>query len=291
MPDLLNLPLTAIDPAALPRDRSHLDPAALAELQLSIATTGLLQPIVVWRLTTPRYNENGPPLTHGLISGLRRFTAHQNLAALRRNGDFTTIAAFERTPADYPAAMADMVTENEIRTQITPWEKANLILESVAQNIFDTPDAAIAKLFPQSSAPGRSRLRAIASVVEELSDVITDGPSYSLRHLLRIASALRADFGHVIWAALTEHPDKSPAAQMELLQNILTEAELSLSQPQRTDPPPPRRAKRVIAPRDGLTIRREWLPNGWRLVFTGPEAKGMMIESVMREIERMYGPG
>lgn len=41
----------------------------------------------------------------------------------------------------------------------------------------------------------------------------------------------------------------------------------------------------------GLTIRREWLPNGWQLVSTGPEAKGMMIERVMEEIERMYGPG
>ena len=41
----------------------------------------------------------------------------------------------------------------------------------------------------------------------------------------------------------------------------------------------------------GLTIHREWLPNGWQPVFTGPEAKGMMIERVMQEIERMYGVG
>ncbi len=54
---------------------------------------------------------------------------------------------------------------------------------------------------------------------------------------------------------------------------------------------PPRRAKRISRPHHGLTIRREWLPNGWQLVFTGPEAKGMMIERVMEEIERMYGPG
>ena len=290
-PQINHIPLTAIKTDALPRDRSTLNQNALDELQASIATDGLRQPIEVWRLSNPQSDETGRTCDYGLISGLRRLTAHVNLADLRRNGDYTTIAAFIRTPVDYPAALAAMVTENEIRTQITPWEKADLILQSVALAIFDTPDAAIATLFPQSSKVTRSRLRAITSVVEELSEVITDGPSHSLRHLLRIASALRADFGHVIWTALTEHPDKSPAAQMELLQNILTEAELSLSQPQRTDPPPPRRAKRVIAPRDGLTIRREWLPNGWRLVFTGPEAKGMMIESVMGEIERMYGPG
>ena len=184
-----------------------------------------------------------------------------------------------------------MVTENEIRTQITPWEKADLILQSVVMGIFDTPDAAIAKLFPEASATARSRLRAIASVVEALSEVITDGPSYSLRQLLRIASALRADFGALIETALRESPDKSADVQRDLMDNILTEAELSLANPRHFDPAPPRRAKRLSSPRDGLTIRREWLPNGWRLVFTGPEAKGMMIESVMGEIERMYGPG
>ena len=51
------------------------------------------------------------------------------------------------------------------------------------------------------------------------------------------------------------------------------------------------RPDRRPLPHPGLTIRREWLPNGWRLVFTGPEAKGMMMESVMAEIERMYGAG
>ena len=31
----------------------------------------------------------------------------------------------------------------------------------------------------------------------------------------------------------------------------------------------------------GLMIRREWGPNGWRLVFAGRVAKGVMVESVM----------
>ena len=49
------------------------------------------------------------------------------------------------------------------------------------------------------------------------------------------------------------------------------------------------RPDRRPLPRPGLTIRREWLPNGWRLVFTGPEMKGMMVESVMGEVGRVYG--
>ena len=70
-----HLALSAIDPNALPRDRSILDPDALAELQSSICITGLRQPIEVWRLSTPRDNPDGPPFEFGLISGLRRLTA------------------------------------------------------------------------------------------------------------------------------------------------------------------------------------------------------------------------
>jgi ParB family chromosome partitioning protein len=281
---LIHIPLTQIDMHALPRDRSTLPPAALAELQSSIATEGLRQPIEVWRLSTPSEGH-----TYGLISGMRRLTSHKNLAELRGNGDFTTIAAFVRTPNSLPEALAAMVTENEIRSEITPWEKGLLILNAVEEDIFETPDAAIAGLFPHTSPSAKSRLRTIVQVVQNLNGILNDPTTYSLRQLLRIAAALKADFADVIEVALREAEDRSQAGQWEMLQNILTEAELSLKDPT-FDPPPPRRAKRISRPRVGLTIRREWLPNGWRLVFTGPEAKGMMIDSVMGEIERMYGP-
>ncbi len=43
----LLLPVDAIDATAFPRDRSHLDPAALEELQSSLMTAGLRVPIEV----------------------------------------------------------------------------------------------------------------------------------------------------------------------------------------------------------------------------------------------------
>jgi len=287
MDPLITLATAEIAADALPRDRATIDPTALAELQSSIATTGLRQPIEVWRLSTPTPDGH----LYGLISGLRRLTAHRNLAGLRGNGDFTTIPVFLRTPASLPAALAAMVTENEVRADITPWEKAMLILNAVAEEIFETPDAAIATLYDQANPVARTRLRACVTVTEVLNGVLTDPTAYSLRQLLRIASALKAGFGEVILVALQQADERSQAQQWDMLQNILTESELSLKDPSYFDPPPPRRAKRVSRPRDGLTIRREWLPNGWRLVFTGPEARGMMIESVIGEIERMYGPG
>ena len=289
MTDVHPIPLSLINPDALPRDRMTLEPAALAELQNSIATDGLRQPIEVWRLTTPHLTESGETHEYGLISGLRRLTATQNLAKYRPEA-YPTIDAFLRTPKSLPDALAAMVAENEIRADITPWEKAMLILNAVAEDIFPTPDAAIAALFAPSNPTNRSRLRATVTVTEELNGILTDPTAYSLRQLLRIAAALKAGFSDVIEVALREADDVSQPGQWAMLQNILTESELSLKDPS-FDPPPPRRAKRISRPRAGLTIRREWLPNGWQLVFTGPEAKGMMIERVMEEIERMYGPG
>ncbi len=128
MTEITTLPLTAIDANALPRDRTTLDPAALEELHASIARDGLRQPIEVWRLSTPDIGPDGP-ITHGLISGLRRLTAMRELAALRRDNSLTTIEAFIRTPADYTEALAAMVAENEIRADPSPWDRGRILVE------------------------------------------------------------------------------------------------------------------------------------------------------------------
>ncbi len=277
---ITDLPITSIDAEALPRDRFHVDEEALATLNRSILFDGLRQPIEVFPLEGD--------LPYGLISGYRRLSVYRTLAALRANGDYTTIPCFIRTPASIPAAMAAMVTENEVRTDVTPWEKATLILESVRLDYFATPDAALQTLYPHATPTNRSRLRAVVSVVEALGDILNDGPSYSLRQLLRISGALRAGFAPLIEVALRESPEKSAATQWALMQNILTEAELSLSEPQ--TPQTPGRPRRLLYPRSNLIIRRERLPNGYRLTFTGEEASGMMMDSVLDQIERMYSP-
>ena len=72
---LHRLPIAQIDTNALPRDRTHLDPDALRELQTSIATNGLRMPIEVFAIEGPH--------PYALISGLRRLTAVANIARLR----------------------------------------------------------------------------------------------------------------------------------------------------------------------------------------------------------------
>jgi len=269
------LPLTEIDPHALPRDRTTLDPAALDHLTRSIAATGLRMPIEVWALATPR-----PPFRYGLISGFRRLTATQHLG-------LPTIPAFIRTPASIPEAIALMIAENEVRADLSPWEKARILTTARNEALFPTLDAALSALHPHAPSATRSRLRSIASVVEALDGTLTTPEVYSFRQLARLANALRAGFHDVILAALTPHPDQTAEAQWSRLAHSLDEADLTLR-----DPKPvarPGYPRRLLHPRPGLTVRRERTPTGWTLHFTGREAHGMMIDTVMDEIERMYG--
>ena len=106
---------------------------------------------------------------------------------------------------------------------------------------------------------------------------------YSFHQLARGNAALRPDFAHSILTALTEHPNTSPTAQSQILRRILDEAEASLRDPT------PGRPRRLLTPRAGRTIRRERSLQGWTLHFSGPEATGMMMESVLDKVERMYG--
>ncbi|WP_209425308.1 ParB N-terminal domain-containing protein [Pararhodobacter sp. SW119] len=270
-----------IDANALPRDRTALDPAALAELETSILLTGLRQPIEVWAFSAP---EPGGP-RYGLISGMRRLTAfgriHQNDADAR-------IPAFIHQPRDIPDAMAKMIAENEIRADISPWEKGRIVVQSVDEGLFDTLDAAVAGLYPTLDRQRRARFRSIAEVIAEIGEgVLTHPESLGMRQLTRIADALRRDYGHVIEAALKHSLDRSPEGQWKLLRPILDEAEAEVRTPQLAYRPG--RPRRVVHPRVGLQIRREKTPEGWNLRFTGPEASGPLMEDIMDYVEQQFG--
>ncbi len=277
-----HIPLSQIAPFALPRDRLTLDPAALSELQSSIATEGLRQPIEVWRLSQP--TEDGH--LYGLISGLRRLTAHQNLSRLNPTR-WPTIAAFLREPRDIPHALAAMVAENEVRAEITPWDKGRILVEVVREGHFPTLDAAAQALHPSASRQKRARLRAVASVVEELEGEITTPERLTENRLLRLAAALHGGFIPLVHQILLETRGRNLETQWSALVATLIEAERGEEEIPAT-PTTPARPRRMIELQPGLTIRREWTPGGYVLRFSGPEAKrGGLMDDVMDMVERM----
>ncbi len=278
------IPLAAIDAHALPRDRSTLEPEPLAELAHSIATTGLRMPVEVWALTTPRLNPNGPPHLYGLISGYRRLHACASLG-------HTEIAAFLRTPASLPDAMAAMVAENDIRADTPPWDKGLTLLRAVEEGLFPTLDAAALALHPSASRQKRFRTRTYASVVEALAPHLTTPERLTARQMDRLASALRGGFTPLITQTLTDHRTAPLRTQWEAILPLIIESTRDDEDTPATATQPGR-PRRMLHLRQGLTIRRELHRNGWILRFSGPEAKsGGLIDDVMDEVERLFQRG
>lgn len=270
---MLHIPLTEIDPAALLRDRTALDPDALAQLQHSIATEGLRTPIEVWQLSTPRDGH-----TYGLISGLRRLTAARALG-------MQTIPAFLRTPETLAQALTAMVTENEVRTPVSPWEKANLILNAVDEGHFDTPDAAIAALFPSLPRTSRLRLRAHVTVVEALGPLLAQPETLATRQLDSLSAAIASGHEDLLTATLQPLATAGAEAQWTTLRPVLLDIAREPTNPQT------RRPRRHLSLRQGLTIIREPTPGGYLLRFTGPQAKSGLIDDVLDKVEEWFGRG
>jgi ParB family transcriptional regulator, chromosome partitioning protein len=276
------VPLSQIDEAALPRDRSGLDAEPLDELIASLVINGLRQPIEIWRFSEPR-----PPHTFGLISGFRRLAAFRSLLTTYEDKTrWQAIPAFIRTPATYAEAFAAMVEENEVRADLSPFEKGKLLVTAVRCEIFPSVEAAVDSMYAGKPRYQRARLRTLARFAEEMDGLLTAPEKLTQAQAFRVAAAFDAGFGEVIDTALNESSLKDPATQWEILKPILAEAEDCA----RANKPhvPGRRPRRVARIRGSLTVRRERTRDGWCLHFTGREATGGMLDDVLENIELMY---
>jgi len=268
---------------ALIRDRTEIEEVALGELTVSIVEDGLRQPIEVFLRSDPG---DGP--RYGLIAGLRRLTVFRTLHA-NQPDRYPTIPAFVRQPADVAAAMAAMVAENELRAQITPWEKGTLLVASVQQQVFPTLDAACDALFPSLSRQARSRLRGYALVVETLEGALTDPRTIPSHRMDRLAAACRGGLGDLMCAILADHRHLSPETQWHALAPAIAEAILLPEDNARTShtrDPRPRRELRLFS---GVTLRRELTPTGWIIRINAKHARHPgIVDDILDYVERWF---
>lgn len=276
---LLDIPLSDINPDALPRDRTANDAEALAELQLSIVSEGLRQPIEVFEYA----EDDEGPHRYGLISGYRRLSVYRWL-------ERETIPAFLRRPRDVGQMLTAMVSENEIRAQISPWEKGRLILTCLKYELYPNADTAIDALFPALSRQKKSRLRGLVLVVETFDGLINTPERLSTARLDRLAAALRAGWEDLLLNALPHRRSHSLESQWAALEPVIHEA----LNPRANEAAPgsPRAPRRMLKPGRNIVVRRELTRTGWILRFTGPGARSPgIIDDVMDEIERIFSDG
>lgn len=269
MTEIHDIPIAEIDEAALPRDRSVIDPAALDELAASILRHGLRLPVELNRAETG----------YALVSGYRRLMAYRRLEQ-RHGARFATIPALVRPAESLIDGFARVVEENDIRQGLTPWDRGRTLVVARETGL-DTLDAALAKLYPHADRRKRARLRILAEVVEAMDGWIEAPEDWSENRLLRLGAVLRAGWDRLLYAALD---DASPGAEWEAMLPLIAEAE-ALPVEKRNTPDRPRRLAHI---KRGLTIRREKTKTGYVLHITGQRATDAVVGEVMEEIERMF---
>lgn len=218
---VLSLALADIDPHAILRDRRVLDREGedWAALKASILARGQQTPVDVIRNTGQGQGqgqgpENGPAF--GLVSGLRRWSVLDELYRETGEARFAHVLAFVR-PLDAPVdKLVAMIEENEIRQDTSYFERGRICALAAGQGVFADVDAAIATLFAASNRNRRYKIRAFASLHDQLGDLLVFPEAIGERLGLALVKALRGGSVETLRAHLTGRPSPVATAAGEL---------------------------------------------------------------------------
>lgn len=295
---LKEIPLAEIDEAAMIRDRTVVDATDLAELRNSIDINGLRLPIEVFERSTLTPGEAQDPTAprYGLLSGYRRLLAMRELLGATGNtARFGTIKALLRAPETAGSAFAAMVEENEIRADLSPFERGRIAVVTAGQGVFASTEEAISTLFLQASKAKRSKIRSFALVFEELGDLLTFPDLLKEKQGLRLAAALRNGGEAALRDALERATVANPDEEWPVLEPVVQRFEKIADGPARGGRP------KKAAPQLGWQGKALHLPNGVTLrrgrdgashaiYIEGQGVDDVLIEEAMRRLAHLFGP-
>lgn len=163
------LALTSIDARYLIRDRLVQDDDDMDSLLASLRARGQQTPIEVTALSgLDSGRDDG--IAYGLISGWRRLTALSRLYKETGEDRFATIKALVIAPESAQDAYLAMVEENEIRANLSLYERARIALRASREGVFPTPRHAVLGLFGATTRTKRSRISRFVALVEALEN-------------------------------------------------------------------------------------------------------------------------
>jgi len=161
------LPLAAVDETYLVRDRIVQDEEDMRALMDSIRARGQQTPIEVVKRDGAVAGK-----THGLISGWRRLTALNRLYAETSDPKFASVKALVVRPDSAADAYLAMVEENEIRVNLSHYERARIAMRALAEGIYPDQRKALLGLFQNVPRAKRSKIASFVTLVEALDEVL-----------------------------------------------------------------------------------------------------------------------
>lgn len=208
------IPLEQIDEHYLVRDRLVQDEDEMAALMDSLRARGQQTPIEVVRLTTPVGGK-----VYGLISGWRRLTALKRLCSDGLEPDFATARAQIVTPATAQDAYVAMVEENEIRVNLSHYERARIAVRAMGHGVYDSQRAALQGLYGSTTRSKRSKIGSFVTLVETLDDVLRHPTAISEKLGLDLVREIGRDAGFVdrLKADLQRAAPETAEAEIQVL--------------------------------------------------------------------------
>lgn len=283
---MVEVPLDQIDSDDMVRDRITVDEADMDELRASIRQNGLRLPVELYELTQPDGDRK-----YGIISGYRRVLAMRGLlAATGDDAQFGSIKALIKLPDTLPAAFVAMVEENEVRADLSHFERGRIAAISAQNGIFDSVEDAVNSLFASASKAKRSKVRSFAMVFEALGDMLSFPEELSERQGLRLASALRSGAETEIRNLLAEGQGVDAQTEWQLLESVIEQHEGKPRDNSRGGRPkaamPRRSSGQSVTTSTGFVLRRELDERGYSVRFEGRKVDAEMVDAIILEIER-----
>ncbi|HIC67804.1 MAG: ParB/RepB/Spo0J family partition protein [Paracoccus sp. (in: a-proteobacteria)] len=198
-----DLPLDRIEAGHLTRDRMIFGAEDMAALKASIAARGQQTPIEVVALRDGRF---------GLISGARRLSALRALHEETGEDRFGQVRALLRPFDAAPDAYLAMVEENEIRADLSFYERARLAHEAARIGVFPDAGAAVKALFVHVSASKRSKILNFVALHQALGAA------------LRFPEAIPEHLGLALAKRAAADPDFAPGLARRLASRAPTDA-------------------------------------------------------------------
>ena len=275
------IPLDQIKTEDLVRDRTIIDQGEFDELMSAIQFSGLRLPIEVYK-----DGEGG----YQLISGYRRLLAFRNLHE-RFPDAYGTIKTIIRPKQDLGLSFMAMVEENEIRANLSHYERGRIAVLAARQGAFKGTDDAVAKLFLTASKAKRSKVRSFAEVFECLGDVLSFPEDLTERRGLRIAAAIRHGAEEAMRDALEAGQGASTEAEWALLEPIIADTEAMPSEkPKMGRPkarPLPSRGNEMTLS-SGVKLTRASDSKGYYIRISGPSVDMETLDAAMQELAHLF---
>lgn len=286
---MVEIPLDQIDADAMIRDRMVMSEDDLQELRNSIAAHGLRLPVEVFELERP--GREGQQ--YGLLSGYRRLLAMRALLELTEARKYATIRSIIRPRAQADEAFVAMIEENEVREELSHFERGRIAVIAANQGAFANTEDAVDKLFATGSKAKRSKIRSFALIFEELGDMLQFPEALTERRGLRIAAALRRGGEERLRRVLSDHMPDTPDAEWEILEPALNAIEQGPETVSRGGRPKSKPVgygwidSQTIRTSSGVTIRRATDSKGHILRFEGHPITAELMDSLMLEIQAL----